>query len=265
MRTYRDLTGETFGRWNVLREAEPRYDTSNHLRRFWICECSCDKHTIREVSNASLVKGNSTSCGCTRIENAIPAMNAATKQYNKFISNESYCEVYDASGNRFIIDNDDIELVKKYYWYVCIVNKNSNDKKPTPYVFAHIRDPITKKDNKTSLHKYLMGEKYADHINHDGLDNRRCNLRISDNPNISNQSANNFNQDKSHNNPYGVTGIQFINNHWRASIYIKGKNTTVGYYETLEEAIQARKEAELKYYGDYSFERSKEIAQEIAI
>lgn len=34
----------------------------------WVCECSCDKHTIRPVMAKSLLEGGSTSCGCGRAD-----------------------------------------------------------------------------------------------------------------------------------------------------------------------------------------------------
>lgn len=267
MRKYRDLTGEIFGKWKVLYEAEPEYDNFNHLRRFWICECSCENHTIRKVDAHSLTSGHSTSCGCTRLENAIPAMRKARKEENIFIPNDSYCEVYDTLGNKFYIDNDDIDKVKEHYWYMCVVNKNSQNKKPTPYIFTHIRNTETKKDDKISLHQFLMGEKYADHINHNGLDNRRCNLRVSNDPSISNQSMNNCNQDRTKYSSCGVTGVRYDkrNKKWTASIGVNHKTINLGSYNTMDEAVLARKKAEDKYYGNYSYDKSKEIAKEIAI
>ena len=56
-----DLTGQTFGRWTVLSEAEPR-----GYAYYWLCECSCENHTRREVLQDTLVSGRSKSCGCIK-------------------------------------------------------------------------------------------------------------------------------------------------------------------------------------------------------
>ena len=52
-----DLTGKVFGCWQVLKPAPTR-----GLARYWVCVCSCPKHTQREVSTTSLLKGRSRSC-----------------------------------------------------------------------------------------------------------------------------------------------------------------------------------------------------------
>lgn len=54
-----DLTGQTFGRWKVLRYAG---------NRKWLCECQCENKTQKEISTYSLRKRLSNSCGCLRKE-----------------------------------------------------------------------------------------------------------------------------------------------------------------------------------------------------
>lgn len=58
-----DLTGKIFGRWKVI---ERSYSKNNKI--YWLCECSCDKHTIRSVNGSSLKRGLSISCGCLKNE-----------------------------------------------------------------------------------------------------------------------------------------------------------------------------------------------------
>lgn len=53
-----DLTGMTFGRWNVIRESGK--DNSGTI--FWYCECLCGN--FRDVNGTSLRNGSSKSCGC---------------------------------------------------------------------------------------------------------------------------------------------------------------------------------------------------------
>lgn len=58
-----DLTGETFGKWTVLKkDLDKKAD-----RTFWICKCECG--TIRSVSGAHLRNGQSTSCRCNQAPN----------------------------------------------------------------------------------------------------------------------------------------------------------------------------------------------------
>ena len=51
------------------------------------------------------------------------------------------------------------------------------------------------------------------------------------------------------NNKSGVTGVSFnkFKNKWCANIKLKRKNIYLGSYNTKEEAIQARKDGEIKY------------------
>lgn len=55
-----DLTGQTFGRWTVVRKAPRTYAT------MWECRCACGN--ARVVSGANLSTGASLSCGCLRDE-----------------------------------------------------------------------------------------------------------------------------------------------------------------------------------------------------
>lgn len=56
-----DLTGQVFGRWIVL-------NRNPQLHNEWICECSCDDHTISSIKTHSLINGETKSCGCLNKE-----------------------------------------------------------------------------------------------------------------------------------------------------------------------------------------------------
>lgn len=79
-----------------------------------------------------------------------------------------------------------------------------------------------------------------DHINHDRADNRFENLREATN------SQNSKNLSIFSNNTSGHTGVSFdkSTNKWRARIGLERKLTFLGYFENLDEAVAARKEAE---------------------
>jgi len=59
--------GDIFDRWTVIGTSDRR--TSNG-GKFWLCQCSCEKHTIKEVSGNSLNSHTSKSCGCLQKEKA---------------------------------------------------------------------------------------------------------------------------------------------------------------------------------------------------
>ena len=61
-----DLTGQKFGKLTVIEQAEPRRAKNGQKKIYWKCVCDCGCTT--EVSAEGLTSGNSTTCGCWRIE-----------------------------------------------------------------------------------------------------------------------------------------------------------------------------------------------------
>lgn len=57
---FKDLTGETFGKWVVLERSQN--DQKQHA--MWLCRCECGNTSI--VRSADLTHGKSTNCGCVR-------------------------------------------------------------------------------------------------------------------------------------------------------------------------------------------------------
>ena len=57
----KDLTGQRFGRWLVLKR-----DDSKTKYPYWICQCDCGK--VVSVYGSSLTGGKSLSCGCRSSE-----------------------------------------------------------------------------------------------------------------------------------------------------------------------------------------------------
>ena len=69
-----DYTGQTFGKWTVLRKDEERSSADTF---YWLCKCECG--TERSVAASNLRRGKSTSCGC---RNDLKAM--IGKNYGKW-------------------------------------------------------------------------------------------------------------------------------------------------------------------------------------
>lgn len=59
---FKDLSGQRFGRWLVLEQAESEIRSDNRRIRKWLCVCDCG--TTRAVREQSLKSGRSKSCGC---------------------------------------------------------------------------------------------------------------------------------------------------------------------------------------------------------
>ena len=92
-------------------------------------------------------------------------------------------------------------------------------------------------------HHGVMPNRSIDHINGDSLDNRIVNLR-----NISRQE-NQRNMKLSKANTSGVTGVVFDRERkkWAAQIKVGRKNIHLGRFEDKEDAIKARKAAEINH------------------
>ena len=136
------------------------------------------------------------------------------------------------------VDDEDYDFVKQYKWHV--------HKPPTASGFYVVRnDRSNGKHKLLLLHRELMkpqdGE-MIDHINRNPLDNRRCNMRIVS------QKKNQENQKISKKNLSGFTGV-YWNKHaskWMAYICHNKKVIYLGLYNTVQEAVEARKQKELE-------------------
>lgn len=152
---------------------------------------------------------------------------------NKFKVDGEVTTIYIVSkGETFecFIDTKDLAIVGLYSWWLKR-SKNTNYAMSTLYG-----------DKKTHIHMHrLLAEpettkEVVDHINYNGLDNRRSNLRVVS------QSVNLRNQSK-------VKGVQGVNktscgNYWRACVSVNNEQVHLGNYPTLEEACAARYAAE---------------------
>ena len=83
----------------------------------------------------------------------------------------------------------------------------------------------------------------VDHINGDGTDNRIENLRMGT------VSDNAKNAKRSIANSSGATGVTYVKRRgkWQAQIVHRGRCNFLGYFDDVNEAIAARKQAEVKY------------------
>lgn len=214
-----DLTGMKFGRLFVLYKIEE----SKNTRIKWKCKCDCGNYT--DVFGYNLKNKHTESCGCLKNERSIKSK----RKYNKFeIDNINLC-YFIINSIICYFDFDSYKKIKDYYWKV--------DK--TNYVFTQ-RNGL-----KIYMHRLIMDcpdNMVIDHINgyESRTDNRKCNLRICTN------QENTFNR--------RCKGYYYNNKRKKFVVQIKkGEiHKTIGYYNTEEEAKQARREAELKYFGEYA-------------
>jgi len=102
----------------------------------------------------------------------------------------------------------------------------------------------------TLLHRFLLNAPkgiYVDHINNDGLDNRRSNLRLC---------TPSQNQAWSWKRVTGTTspfkGVSGSTNHWRAAIIHQGKKSYIGSFRNQIDAALAYDEFAKSLFGEFA-------------
>jgi hypothetical protein len=219
----KDLTGQIFGLLKVIKRAENR-----NGKTYWICECQCKNKTIKEVRGSHLKSERIRSCGCLykeRERSKVPP--------NIFDFKDDYKVGYTDTNQEFYYDMGDSQIVETHNWYF---DRDG-------YVVARIDGKGVK------LHKLLMNtSSKVDHRNRRRYDNRRNNLRIA----TKYQNGMNINIRKD--NSSGVTGVGWHSREdcWRARITIEGKQINLGNFDNFENAVKARHDAELMYFGEFS-------------
>lgn len=245
-----DLTGQRFGRLTVIERAENKGKQTR-----WRCKCDCGNETI--IRSTDLTSGASKSCGCLRLEKSIERAKIYfkdtgikyNKKYNRYDLSGEFGIGFTQNNIPFYFDLVDYDKIKDYCWHI-------ND---SGYLISH----ISKSNQRIRLHRLVMGcvpndGLLVDHINHDTLDNRKSNLRIV------NYRQNAMNMIKKETNTSGATGVSWDKekNKWCVSITDNYKTIFLGYYFDFNEAVEVRKQAEQKYFGEYSYENSMKIAEQ---
>ena len=92
---------------------------------------------------------------------------------------------------------------------------------------------------------YMTGSipEMIDHEDHDRSNNRWENIQETD------VRGNSMNRSKASNNTSGVTGVYLHKTLriWRAQIMFNRKSIHIGYFKNFDDAVSARKAAEIKY------------------
>lgn len=172
-------------------------------------------------------------------------MNKYTNKF-RFEDNICYIDCFTTKGilrGSIIIDKEDYNLVKDYQWHI------EDSRKNLQYGQASTNGKLSTKTIR--IHRLLLPEAVQiDHINHNGLDNRRSNLRACDN------RENNCNKDFSRKPPLsGYTGIRYNKeaDSYYVRIMVNKKEISLGHYKSLNEAVEARKQGELKYFREFRY------------
>ena len=145
-------------------------------------------------------------------------------------------------GKFAIVDAEDYEELSKIKWYAICPKKGH-----ASYAgHAGIKGKIM------HMHRHILSWPtiHVDHINRDGLDNRRANLRLATG------AQNQWNRKTGINNTTGAKGVAIFNNRgkifYRARITLHRKRISLGLFETVEEASAAYEVAAKEMHGEFA-------------
>lgn len=145
------------------------------------------------------------------------------------------------SGREALIDISDAPLVEGYRWQAGCTTSSG-------IWYAYFSQGANRGYRHLGMHTLLTGWKMVDHINHDGLDNRRRNLR----PTTLQQNA--FNQRPQVGRSSRYRGVQLTKGRWRAVIKRDGVRKHLGYFGDELEAAAAYDEAAQELFGEYAYQ-----------
>jgi hypothetical protein len=152
------------------------------------------------------------------------------------VTNGEAVEVPLRSSGVALVSKQDEQLILSFSWYA--KRKNTNT-----YAVRYV-----KRDGRSypvSMHRTLFPDWPGDidHINRNGLDNRRENLRLTD------RSVNILNCRPHRDSTTGIKGVGYdaARGKWTAALTVRGKRVLRVRCDTIEEAERAYNEARAKH------------------
>lgn len=150
------------------------------------------------------------------------------------------CKIPLPHGKVAVVDAKDFKCLSQFKWYYSMDG----------YAIRNVQLANGKRVM-SRMHKEILKPEdglFTDHINGDGLDNRRCNLRECT------HGQNQMNQKLPKNNTSGYKGVSWNKRckKWQVRIYVEGKETHLGYFKDIVEAAKVYDKAALRHYGEFA-------------
>lgn len=240
VKTREDLTNKSFGDLIVLYQDKDYINKKGTHFAMWRCLCKCGNKNCKGevgVRGESLKNHTRVDCGCNRNEKIARSL----QKHNEYEICGDYVIMYTTKGEPFLVGIEDFWKVRDICWYIgnngYVVNKD-------------------RKRGGLLLSRLIMDcppDLFVDHQNGDKTNNIRDNLRIAT------QSENTINHKISGYNTSGVIGVSWNkrDKKWEAYITKNKIRIHLGYFDNFDDAVQARKQAEEKYFGEWSYDNSR--------
>ncbi len=148
-----------------------------------------------------------------------------------------------------IVDDEDFDWLSKWNWHYW-----RGKKAKTGYAMRKTLGPKRKTVRMQvavmKRHKRWKRGREVDHIDTCGCDNRKVNLRLASR---NGQTANSGLRTDS---TSGVRGVSWHKKagKWEAYIHTNGKRKHLSLFDDFDEAVEARRRAEIKYFGEYRYD-----------
>lgn len=132
------------------------------------------------------------------------------------------------------VDKEDFHFLESHNWYI---HKSNTKLYLRGYLKGH------RKNGLVYLHRLILNGSEIDHIDGNGLNNERKNLRVCD---------------RTHNNgnrvDYGSKGVHYdsLTKKYRAMIWFKGKKYCLGRFSNFEEAKIAYNKKSKELFKEFS-------------
>ena len=159
-------------------------------------------------------------------------------------------EIKLTQGQVALVDDEDFEKVNQFKWHATKSNRCNS-----LYALCF----ISTNKPRLRMHRLIMNvtdnNVFVDHINRNGLDNRKSNLRLCSN------AQNQINKTKHKNNTSGYKGVFYSKQHkkFRANIGYKGRKIFIGLFDTAIEAAKAYDNKSNELYGIFSCNNIKQV------
>ena len=151
-------------------------------------------------------------------------------------------EIKLSKGKVAIVDEEDFERLSSNKWYAEYIGGNWYAKRT-----VRISEP---KRTSVYMHRVVLGvDGNIDHIDGDGLNNCKVNLREVT------KGQNNRNRKPYVGKTSRYKGVSFNSKRskWQAQIKKNRRNTTIGVFDTEEEAAIAYNERAHELFGEYAY------------